>query len=154
MGRIQTSDWLATIRAYLGVSVALHLLWEIVQLPLSTIWRTGTWREIGLAVIHCTAGDGVIATLALVAVLLVLRATRWPAERFYPVAFTTLAVGIGYTIYSEWLNTVVRKSWAYSDLMPVLPLIGTGLSPLLQWTVVPLAAFHLASLLSADAARE
>jgi hypothetical protein len=30
------------------------------------------------------------------------------------------------------LNIVVRRSWAYSDWMPVILLMETGLSPLLQ----------------------
>ena len=42
-----------------------------------------------------------------------------------------------YTIFSEWLNIVIRKSWAYSDLMPVVPVISIGLSPLVQWIIVP-----------------
>jgi hypothetical protein len=55
----------------------------------------------------------------------------------------TVAVvgGLGYTIYSEWLNTEIRGSWAYTRWMPQLPLIGTGLSPLAQWIVVPSLAF-------------
>jgi hypothetical protein len=55
----------------------------------------------------------------------------------------TLATGfgLGYTIFSEWLNIVVRKSWAYSDLMPVIPVIDAGLSPVAQWIVLPLAGF-------------
>ena len=57
------------------------------------------------------------------------------------VAAAAVACGIGYTVFSEWLNTAVRGSWAYSDLMPVVPILGTGLSPLAQWLVVPLAAF-------------
>ena len=48
-----------------------------------------------------------------------------------------LAGGVAYPIYSEWLNMTVRQSWAYSSLMPVLPVTGTGLAPLLQWIVVP-----------------
>jgi len=47
------------------------------------------------------------------------------------------ALGAAYTVYSEWLNTGVRMAWAYSELMPVVPGIGTGLSPLLQWLVLP-----------------
>ena len=58
-----------------------------------------------------------------------------------------VAFGIAYTIYSEWLNTTVRQSWAHSPLMPVLPLIGTGLSPILQWLVVPSLALTLATRL-------
>jgi hypothetical protein len=40
---------------------------------------------------------------------------------------------------------VVRASWAYSDWMPVIPIAGLsiGLSPLLQWIVVPAAAFAI-----------
>jgi len=54
-----------------------------------------------------------------------------------------LAGDVAYTIFSEWLNTAVRQSWAYSPLMPVLPIMGTGLAPLLQWIVVPSTALAL-----------
>ena len=53
----------------------------------------------------------------------------------------TLAIGVGYTVYSEWQNTTVRKNWAYSELMSALPMLGTGLSPLLQWLFVPMFGF-------------
>jgi hypothetical protein len=45
-----------------------------------------------------------------------------------------------YTGYSEYLNTEVRRSWTYSDLMPRLPGLGIGLSPILQWLLVPAVA--------------
>jgi hypothetical protein len=62
------------------------------------------------------------------------------------VGTATLIFGICYTVFSEWLNVVVRAAWAYSGLMPVIPLLGmdVGLSPLLQWIVLPLAAFWFA----------
>ncbi len=43
----------------------------------------------------------------------------------------------GYTVYSEWLNVYVKGTWAYSDLMPIVPGLEVGLSPLIQWIVVP-----------------
>ena len=46
--------------------------------------------------------------------------------------------------FSHSLNIVVCQNWAYSDLMPVVSVIDTGLSPLLQWIVVPLAGFWFA----------
>ena len=49
--------------------------------------------------------------------------------------------GLCYTIYSEWLNTVVRESWEYSTLMPVLPPLGTGLTPVLQWIIIPVVSY-------------
>lgn len=54
---------------------------------------------------------------------------------------TTIIIGIGYTVYSEWVNTAVRKTWQYSNLMPTLPVLGTGLSPFIQWLIVPSIAF-------------
>ncbi len=51
-----------------------------------------------------------------------------------------MLAGLAYTVFSEWLNVNVRRSWAYSDLMLILPPFGTGLSPVLQWLVVPFVA--------------
>ena len=39
---------------------------------------------------------------------------------------------------------VVRRNWSYSDLMPVIPSLGIGLSPVLQWVVIPALALWLA----------
>ena len=63
--------WLGALRIYLATSTAAHLIWEVAQLPLYTIWRTGAPREIAFAVFHCTAGDFMIATLSLVLALTV-----------------------------------------------------------------------------------
>ena len=82
-----------------------------------------------------------IATLSLIAALLLVGVRGWPNERFASVMIITLVMGLGYTVYSEWVNTVVRQTWAYSDLMPKLPIFGTGLSPLLQWIIVPAVSF-------------
>jgi hypothetical protein len=57
------------------------------------------------------------------------------------VASLTIVGGLAYTIFSEWLNTEIRGSWAYSAWMPTLPLIGAGLSPFAQWIAVPVVAF-------------
>jgi hypothetical protein len=135
------SSWLQSTRIFLGVSAFGHLIWEIVQLPLYVIWSAGTGREIAIAIVHCLAGDLLIAVLSLVAALVCFGSPAWPRERFIQVLAATLVIGVGYTVYSEWLNTTVRKAWAYSELMPTLPMLGTGLSPLLQWLIVPMFGF-------------
>lgn len=134
--------WLRTLRRYIAFVVPAHLLWEFAQLPLYTIWRDGTPGEILFAVVHCTGGDALIAITALVSALL-LAGKGWPVARdcYGRVAAIAIVIGVGYTAFSEWLNTVVREAWAYSDLMPVIPLIEAGLSPILQWVLIPLAAF-------------
>ena len=133
-------DWIAALRAYLSATALLDLLWEAAQLPLYTIWTDGTIREKAFAVLHCTMGDVLIALAALAAALVVAGDHAWPAKRWTPVAALTLAIGVAYTVYGERLNVDVRRSWTYSDLMPRLPLLGTGLSPIVQWIVVPAGA--------------
>ena len=134
--------WLSLLRHYLAFIAVANLLWEILQLPLYTIWAEGTPAEIAFAVVHCTAGDLLIAMASLVAGLIVAGDRTWPTRRFWAVAAVML--GVAYTVFSEWLNLVVRKSWAYSDLMPIVPVIGTGLSPLMQWIAIPLGSLLLA----------
>ena len=99
--------------------------------------------SLARAVLHCTAGDMVIAAVTLVIALATLGNARWPDERLTAVAAAVIAAGVAYTIGSEYLNTVVRRSWTYTEWMPTLPWAGTGLAPLAQWVVVP--AFALSS---------
>jgi len=137
--------WLPALRAYILVSVAAHFLWEIGHLPFYTLWTEGTFAEKAFAIVHCTAGDAIIAVVTLIAALALLANRHWPAQRFQMVGAATIFFGIGYTVFSEWTNVAIRKSWAYSDLMPTLPPIGTGLTPLLQWLIVPALALFAAN---------
>ena len=128
--------WLRTFRRYLAFSAVAHLAWESAHVPLYTIGVEGTAGEIASAVLHCTAGDLVIASSALLAALALAGVEAWPRARFAVVAATAVALGAAYTVYSEWAN-LARGAWAYSDAMPTLPPLGTGLSPLLQWMLLP-----------------
>jgi hypothetical protein len=136
-------QWLTALRVCLAASALAHPVWEVLQLPLYALWRTGTDQEIAFAVLHCSAGDVVISALTLLASLVVVGSSAWPAARFGRVAAATMLLGIAYTIWSEYFNTSIRGAWSYSELMPVLPPFGTGMSPLAQWVVVPAIAFGL-----------
>lgn len=131
------SPWLATLRRYLLFVLGANLVWEVLHLPLYTIWFEDTPEAIAFAVIHCTGGDLLIALSSLTLALVLAGGHGWPAARFAPVAALTILFGVAYTIFSEWLNIVVRQSWAYSEYMPVIPVLDAGLSPVAQWIVIP-----------------
>jgi hypothetical protein len=120
-----------------------HPVWEALQLPLYSIWRTGTDEEIGFAVLHRSAGDMLIAALSLLAALLFVGSPAWPVARFGRVAAGAVLLGLAYTAWSEYLNTGIRDGWTYSELMPVLPPFRIGLSPLVQWIAVPMFGFAI-----------
>jgi hypothetical protein len=125
--------WLRALRIYLGSIVVGNLIWETLQLPLYTIWDTGTAGEQVFAVVHCLLGDLSIAVSALTLALFISGDESWPAGRFWQVAGFALIFGVAYTAFSEWRNVTVHPAWAYSDWMPVLLVLGLkiGLSPLL-----------------------
>ena len=119
---------------------------EIGQLSLYTIWWTGTAHENFIAVVHRTGGDVLITTSTLLIAALIAWSFGWHPFGFRMIV-AAIVLGVGYTIFSEWLNVEVRRSWSYSSAMPVLPWFGTGLAPLLQWIVVPALAFVIGTRL-------
>jgi len=141
-----SANWLVALRVYLLTTAGADLFWEAVHLPLYTLWQTGSAGANIFAVVHCTLGDVLIALASLTIALILVGHCDWPARRFAKVAALTLVLGGGYTVFSEWLNVIVRRSWTYSSLMPIVSLFGfaIGVSPLLQWVVVPILALYMA----------
>jgi hypothetical protein len=147
---ISSSRWLTAIRRYLIAVAFGNLLWEVAQLPLYTLWREGTAASMASAVLHCTVGDLVIAIVAIVTALAIFGSSEWPDRGRFAVGVTAVCLGIAYTMFSEYRNAVVVRSWTYTELMPMLPWVGTGLAPLAQWIVVPSVALVSASMHAAD----
>jgi len=80
-----------------------------------------------------------------VAAIVVCGDSSWPHRRFAPVVALSTGLGIAATVYLERMNTQVWKNWAYADAMPVVPWIDVGLTPLLQWVLLPPAVLALCS---------
>ena len=133
--------------AYLPWLGALNLAWETAQLPLYTLWSEASAVAIAFSVVHCTAGDIAIGAAALIMVLVAGRERALSRWRWRRIAVWTALAGAAYTVFSEWNNTAILGSWAYSELMPELKVAGIniGLSPLLQWLVLPPLALYLAA---------
>jgi hypothetical protein len=108
------TDWQGALRVYFAVTGFGNFAWEALHLTLYTIWNSGTSGERTFAVLHCTGGDILIGMASLVGAL-VLVGRGWPERGFGRVAVLTVALGVAYTAFSEWLNVSVRQSWAYSE---------------------------------------
>ena len=137
-------SWSFILRRFLPRLALCSLAWELVQLPLYTVWAAPRWESIAFAVAHCTMGDAMIGTAALLFALALSRAGHpadWPRTK---VCVLSVVLALAYTVFSERIN-VARGSWSYSASMPVLPWIEVGLSPVLQWIIVPYLAWWWAN---------
>lgn len=113
------------------IFACMNLLWEIVQLPLYTIWETGSFTAKAYAILHCTSGDVLIGIVTFLLSASLSKKIQFSALPIF------LIMASSYTIFSEWLNVHYLQSWQYAEIMPVVPFLGTGLSPLLQWIAIP-----------------
>jgi hypothetical protein len=131
---------------YLPWLAGLNLAWEVAHVSLYTLWKEAEPAYIAFSVAHCTLGDVLIGGIALLLALILGRERAFPHWRWSRVAALTVILGAGYTVFSEWMNITILRSWSYSESMPKLDLGGfeIGLTPLAQWLVVPPLALYLA----------
>lgn len=117
------------------LAFVLSLGWEIAHVRLYTLWEAADHMTITWSVLHCSLGDVVIALSFFALAGFALRQKDWPV--FRPIAGGTIVVigTLAFTVWSEWFNVYKIGSWGYTSRMPVI--FGIGLSPLLQWLLLP-----------------
>jgi hypothetical protein len=90
---------------------------------------------------HCTVGDVIIAVAGFVLAGFALQDPDWTFSRPWAGGAIATAFGLIYTAYGEWHNVYQVGSWGYAPDMPLV--FGIGVSPLLQWLVVPLLSLSI-----------
>jgi hypothetical protein len=144
----QAPQWLRVLRRYLMFIALGNMLWEVTQLPAFADWSEASWKWLAFIAVMGTLGDILIAATSLVLVLVIVDDESWPGQRlsYWRVATLATLSGVVYTTYSEWRHAVVLHHWRYSNRMPLVPILGVGLFPLLQWILIPPIAFLCATL--------
>ena len=115
----------------------LNLTWELAQVPLFAGMPSAEHWQAILVCGRATLGDVVIALISFWAVAASAHTRSWVLRPTAGQLAGFVAVGVLLTILMEWLATQVLGRWTYTESMPVIPLLGVGLSPLLQWIVLP-----------------
>jgi hypothetical protein len=128
---------MAMAGGYRALLLIANLIWEVAQLPLYTLRTECSPGVIANAAVHCTPGDGVIGAVSLGAAWLMTGARSWPEQGFSRTAIVTTTFGVGATVLLEWLKVELWRTWPYATAMPRLPPLGTRLTPVLQWLLLP-----------------
>lgn len=120
-------------------ALLLSLPWELLQATLFEGMASAPHSDVIGACLQATLGDAGIMLLAHAGVAAVTRRRRWVLTPSRREVAGFAAVGVAITAVIEWLATRGHwaQTWAYSSKMPVIPGIEIGLSPLLQWVVIP-----------------
>ena len=130
-----TSGVMARAALWSASAFVLNLAWEIAQVRLYTIWADTDGPGVSWALLHCSLGDVVIALAMFALAGIVIRRVDWPVSRPWAGGAIVVIGAMSFTAWSEWYNVYRAGSWGYTASMPML--FGIGLSPLLQWLILP-----------------
>jgi hypothetical protein len=124
--------WRVILLAYLPWLAVLSLAWEAAHARLYTLWYEADAPHIAFSVLHCTLGDVLIGTTALFLALILGREGSPGHWRCWRIALLAASIGASYTVFSEWMNISILRSWSYTQSMPTLQLgkFELGLTPL------------------------
>ncbi len=121
--------------AFATITFVLHWAWEVLQGPLYADLAGMTLAQHALPCAKAAGGDVLLSGLALLATSAAIRNWRWPFERRrIGAAAIWVVVGLVITVVIELFATRLGR-WTYAPSMPTV--LGVGLSPLLQWSVLP-----------------
>lgn len=115
----------------------LNYPWEFLQVPLFRgMAEAPHWEAVKFCT-GATLGDAVIAVVAFWGVTAACGNRRWILRPSAVQVAGFTATGLAITLVLEWLATGPLGRWAYAEAMPIVPLLGVGLSPVLQWILLP-----------------
>lgn len=117
-----------------GWGLLLNAAWELAQSPLYADHTSGLGYVLRTR-LHCAGGDLLILSGAWAVTTLIAGGRGWLQQRPGWPAVLCVGLGLAYTGWSEWFNTGVASGWSYAPAMPRL--LGIGISPLLQWLLIP-----------------
>ena len=118
-----------------ALAFVLNLAWEIAHVRLYTIGMEADGLRIAWSVFHCSLGDVVIALAMFALAGIVLWRADWPVSHPWAGGAIVVTGAMAYTVWSEWHNVYRAGNWGYTVEMPLI--FGIGLSPLLQWLILP-----------------
>ena len=127
------------------VSFGLNWLWEMLQMPAYVEMVGRSWSATATTCALTGLGDAAITLLIYGVGALATGRTLWVTDYGYKAYAAAALAGATSAVLIEWIAQGTGR-WTYTSRMPVVPVLGTGLWPLLQLTVLVPLALWLAGL--------
>ena len=115
----------------------LNFVWEIWQAPLFKSMDSLTHFEATIQCTRAALGDVIILLVAFWIIALTAKSRHWIIHPKTIQIIGFIAIGIIITVVFEAIAIHVLNRWQYATVMPILPILGTGIAPILQWLIIP-----------------
>ena len=115
----------------------LNFIWEIWQAPLFRSMDNLTHFETTIHCTQATLGDVVILLVAFWIIALTAKSRSWIIHPKTIQVTGFITIGIVITVVVEAISIHVLNRWQYAAAMPTLPILGAGITPILQWLIIP-----------------
>jgi hypothetical protein len=116
------------------------LVWELAQGPLYKGYEYD-FQHIAFCTLASVA-DAIMVVLLYLGFAFILKDPFWIRElTLVRILLLMLTGGMG-AIVAE-MRHLSAGNWAYDESMPLLPFVNAGLSPVLQFTLLPVVIYYL-----------
>ena len=127
------------------ISFILNEVWELLQMPLyeQPIYKMGH-------IAFCTLGalaDMIMVLLLYVCFGFLYKNAFWIWQSNWIKIFFVMLTSAAGAVLSEKRHLLIG-SWAYDQSMPIVPFVNVGLSPLLQFLLLPVIIYFVSLYVS------
>ena len=122
------------------LALLLNFAWELIQIPLykNPVYDINHIAFCALA----SLADVLMVLLLYFAIAIIFKRPFWVKPlKIHLFIIVVLTGGAGAAL-SE-IRHLALGSWAYSDSMPIIPFIHVGISPVLQFMLLPSLIYYL-----------
>ena len=114
-----------------------NFVWEMVQAPLFVGAPESAYSKVLKGCSAATFGDVIISLFIYHLAAAFYGSRDWGIRKNRRSIIRYVGAGIAVTIVFEILFTQIWVRWTYLKVMPVIPLVHVGLTPILQWALIP-----------------
>lgn len=124
----------------LVLAFLLNFAWEIIQMPL--------YKDADYTIAHisfcalASVADAIMVLLIYCCFALIYKSPLWVQNLTLPRILNLMLVGAIGAIVAE-MRHVSAGNWAYDTSMRIIPVVDVGLSPVLQFMLLPLLIYYL-----------
>jgi hypothetical protein len=133
------------------LAFVLNFAWEVIQMPL--------YKDASFDIEHiafcalASVADAIMVLLIYFGFALIYRNPLWVRNLTLPRILLLMFVGTIGAVVAE-MRHVSAGNWAYDKAMPIIAVVDVGLSPVLQFMLLPVIIYYLSFKMKKDSGNQ